>query len=358
MRIVQILPVLAFGDAIGNDARALKGILCDAGYETEIYAESIDPRLPEESGKLLENMPVLNDRDILLYHACTGTPMNYELPKYKGKKVLIYHNITPPFYFHKYAPDVEIIQEDAYAGIRFLSDKIDYCLAVSEFNKSDLRGLGFVCPIDVCPILISFNDYLTEPDPDVLKDAARRDTTNILFVGRVVPNKKHEDIIRGFSCYVRNYNARARLNLVGNYAGMENYYLDLVKYVKCLGIEDKVLFTGHVSFKEILAYYRSAHLFVCMSEHEGFCVPLIESMVFNLPIIAYSSSAVPETLGTGGVLLQNKDPYILAAAMNRTITDHDLRECILYEQKKELSRFRYESVKKQFLNCIQKIINL
>ena len=169
MRIYQLLPVLGYGDAIGSDTLAVRDVISRMGLETDIfYTDRMDRRFPETTAKPLGRMPELRKDDILIYHACTGAPINFELPKYGGKKVMIYHNITPPDFFRDYCPEVAKIQEYAYEGIRFLADKVDYCIADSAYNRQDLIDMGYRCPIDVCPIVIPYGDYDAEPDPAVI----------------------------------------------------------------------------------------------------------------------------------------------------------------------------------------------
>ncbi len=344
MKIVQFLPVIAFGDAVGNDTRAIRKALIEMGYETSIYAEVVDSRLPKGTAKDLSvGMPALENDDIIIYHLSTGAKLNYEIKKYSCRKIMVYHNITPPHFFKGY-------NENAAANCRYgldsmlhLAKQFDYCLADSDFNKRDLINAGYKCPIDVRPILIPFDDYKLSPDKNTV--ARYSDGwTNIIFVGRIVPNKKHEDVIAAFCWYKKHINPKSRLILVGNYIGFEKYYERLEKYVKALELDD-VIFTGHVKFPQILAYYHTADLFLCMSEHEGFCVPLVESMFFNVPIVAYESCAIPDTLGTSGFKLDRKDPVETALVIDRIINDKDLRQNIISQQKKRLEDFSYNKVK-------------
>jgi glycosyltransferase involved in cell wall biosynthesis len=173
----------------------------------------------------------------------------------------------------------------------------------------------------------------------------------VAFVGRIVPNKKFEDIIAAFTLYQRNYDQDAKLFLVGNYGKDDVYYRRLRDYVQELGVKN-VFFTGHISFAEILAYYRIADVFVCMSEHEGFCVPIVESMLFKTPIIAFDAGAVADTLGGGGILLKEKDPLLTAGLIDRVVRDGELREEILKGQRRQLSRFRFERIRDLFLRYL------
>lgn len=356
MRVIQILPSLAYGDAVGNDTIALKKILKDMGYETQIYAEDISPSLIKGGTALYtKRLPKLEDDDVIIYHLAIGSDLNYKLAEYKGKKIIIYHNITPPTFFKEYDYSLQKLTEKGLDGVRFLADKVDYCLADSEFNKCNLREFGYKAPIDVLPIVIPFDDYRKTPSQDIV-DKYRDGRHNIIFTGRVAPNKCHQDIIAAFACYKKIYDNKARLFLVGSYNEKDTYYKKLKRYVELLEVED-IVFTGHIKFEEILAYYAVADVFLCMSEHEGFCVPLVEAMFFEIPIIAYNCAAVPMTLSDGGILIDKKDPVEVAALMSRVISDNNLKELIRKNQKKRLEDFQYEKVAGRFRNYLQEFLN-
>lgn len=346
MRIIQMLPTIAYGDAIGNDTIALKKVLESLGYETGIYAESVVPPLNHKTAVLVEKLPKLTSDDIIIYHLSTGAKLNKRFIEYPAKKIIIYHNVTPPHFFEKNDDFIYGINKWALEDVKYLADKVDYCLADSEFNKRDLRSLGYTCPIDVLPILIPFDDYKKKPDIQIVNKYSDG-KTNIVFTGRLVPNKKQEDIIGAFYYYKKYFDTEARLFLVGSYKPEDIYYRRLVKYVKSLNLKD-VYFTGHIKFNEILAYFQIADVFLCMSEHEGFCVPLVEAMFFNIPIIAYGSTAVPSTLGGSGIIMEDKDPLIVAKMMHLLKTDEILRKKVVYNQKIRLEDFKYDKIKKQF----------
>lgn len=354
-----MVPVLGYGDAIGNDTLAIRDVIRHMGITTDIYyTDRVDKRFPEGTARPVGEMPALQAEDILIYHACTGAPINFELPKYGGRKVMIYHNVTPPAFFRGINSDIEKIQQNALDGFRFLADRIDYCIADSEYNRQDLLGMGYRCPIDVCPIVIPFSDYDAEPDAATMERMRADKHSNLLFVGRITPNKRQEDIIRAFACYRRRYEPGSRLILIGSAGGTENYLESLKAYVRKLGLEDSVIFPGHIRFSEILAYYRTADAFVCMSEHEGFCVPLVEAMYFGVPIVAFNAAAVPDTLGGGGLLLDSKEPAYVAAAIDRVLNDRNLRRYLNSEQAKVLKRFSHEETEKTMSECIRRAMSL
>ena len=340
---------------MGNDTRAIYRILKEEGFDTVIGAEAVDRRIPKDEAAELKDLPKIREEDLVIYHGSTGSKLNFDIAGYPGRKIMIYHNITPPGFFRRYNKEARENMEYGYEGIRYLKDKFAYCIADSEYNKQELRRMGYECPIDVCPILIPFEDYDREPSAKVLKQY-RDGKKNWLFVGRIAPNKKQEDVIRAFYCYQRDYEPESRLFLVGNAGGMETYETRLKNYIHVLGLDEKVIIPGHIPFDETLAYYRLADVFVCMSEHEGFCVPLAEAMHFGVPIAAYGCCAVPDTLGNGGLLLDSKEPEVAAAAANRLITDQALRAAILEGQKEMLQKYAYETVKSRVLDLLKAYI--
>ena len=163
--------------------------------------------------------------------------------------------------------------------------------------------------------------------------------TNVLFVGRVIPNKKIDDLVRSFAFFQKWVRPRSRLLLVGDHRGFERYFDRLQELVSELRV-DEVVFTGHVDDDELYAYYRLADAFLCLSEHEGFCVPLQEAMHFGLPVIAYDAGAVRETLRGGGILLQDKGPEVVAEVLDRVTRGTDLRRAVLASQAKAVAAIR------------------
>lgn len=353
MKVVQMVPTLAYGDAIGNDVFAIDKALKEMGYDADIYAECMDGRLPVNSAKKIKDIPYLNKNDIAILHLSIGSDCNYLFGFLKCKRIVRYHNVTPPNFFENNQKYLEKICRWALESVEFLADKTDYCIADSEFNKLDLIEIGYQCKIDVLPIVIRFSDYEKKPNTNIVKKYQGKDI--ILFAGRIAPNKKQEDVIRVFSIYKKFYNPNAKLILVGSYDPKNIYYRELIEYIKILKVED-VVFTGHIKFEDILAYFHVAKVFLCQSEHEGFCVPLVEAMYFKIPIIAYASTAIPYTLGKGGILVGEKNFKITAGIVDRVMRDEDLRIEILKQQTLRLKDFSYFKIKEQLKISIDNII--
>jgi glycosyltransferase involved in cell wall biosynthesis len=355
MKFVQVAESLAYGDAIANDVVAIDGLLREMGSCGGIFAtnsENIDKRYLHKIAEPLRALPVLDKDDVLLLHHAISNDFCYKVPSLKCKKILIYHNITPPDFFDGLDEGLKNATAKGLVQTRYLHDKVDGCIADSEFNKKNLENMGYKCPIYVCPILVNFEDYAKEPDQKII-EKFDDEYVNIIFVGRISPNKKQEDIIRTFALYKKYYNAKSRLFLVGS-TGLARYAGQLRDYAEVLGLDD-VYITGSVTFADVLAYYRIADVFLCMSEHEGFCVPLLEAMYFDVPIIAYSSSAIPWTLGGCGILLPDKNFLVAAGLINELVTDDDLRKKIVEGQKKRCLEFSYQNTSAQIRHVLENI---
>lgn len=312
-RIIQLVSSLNFGDAVGNEVIAFKRTLQENGYATEIYTNNIHSKIPAGTARFYRDMPPLKADDLVIYHFASECAISKDIKNFPCKVVLRYHNVTPPEFFHGFDANAEKATANGLRQVKEIMPYIDYCLPVSEFNMNDLKKMGYTCPMEVLPILIRFEDYEQEPDAEVVEKYSDG-ITNILFVGRMAPNKKVEDVISSFAYYKEHYDATARLFLVGSYQETDKYYQFLQRHIEKLGVQD-VIFPGHISFKAILAYYKIADVFLCMSEHEGFCVPLVEAMYFSVPIVAYDSSAIASTLNGCGILLDEKDNERVAASI-------------------------------------------
>lgn len=353
MKVVSLLPILAFGDAVGNDALAIYHGLKNAGYECVIAAESIDSRIEDKENILhADDLSFVSEDDLVIYHYSTGHKLNQKFAQLKCKKILRYHNITPPHFFCGYSKNLLLSCMQGYQELLQLRSRIDFCIADSDYNKNELIRMGFSCEIYVVPILIPFEGYQKEPNQDILEKYNDDGYTNFLFTGRISPNKRQEDVIAVFHLYQKLYNPKSRLFLVGKYDGMETYYEKLVRYAENLGIQN-IVFTGQVGFDEVLAYYRLADLFLCMSDHEGFCVPLVEAMNFEIPIVAKAVAAVPETMGKGGMAVSREASLEeFAGVCHKILNNRNLYNTVVMHQKEQLKIFSYIQVKELLLDVV------
>jgi len=356
-KILQITPTLVYGDGVGNDILAINHFLKNKeDITTKVYCENIDTLIPRNVASTIDKLPELNDDDIVIYHLSTGSKLNQFIQGLNGIKILRYHNITPSDWFRGYNIEMELICKRGLEEAKNLSNWPDYCLADSEFNKQDLLNMGYHCPIDVLPIVIPFEDYDDKPTNKIITKY-QDEYVNVLFTGRVAPNKKHEDIIQAFSYYQKYYNPKSRLMLIGSYNGMEKYYYKLLRYAEELKAEN-VFFMGHIKFNDLLAYFTVANVFLCLSEHEGFCIPIVEAMHFGMPIVAYDCCAIGDTLQEGGILLKEKNLLEIAGVINYVIKNKTKLLTVLNEnQQTRLKDMMYENVTEKFWHILEKIIN-
>ena len=350
-RIIQLSSTISRGDAVGNDILAFQEAFVSMGYPSVVYTEFPPRGAGLEMVQSEAQMPVMKPEDIAIYHHATGTDLVKRFAGLPCQKIVVYHNVTPPEFFAPYDKGAAESCKRGLENVGEMRNAVDGCIAVSEFNRRELQKMGYTCPIDICPILLPFRDYSQQPDADTMHRYSDGHT-NIIFVGRVAPNKKFEDVISGFEAYQRLFDPESRLILVGSYDEQGAYFQSLRQLVEKLALKN-IVFTGHIPFSNILAYYRTADVFLCMSEHEGFCVPLIESMYFDVPIVAYASTAIPETLGGSGILLESKEPATVAEAVNRMVWDQEARNQVLEGQRERLKAFSYEQTKGVLAKIIQ-----
>jgi glycosyltransferase involved in cell wall biosynthesis len=331
----QALATLGYGDAIGHEVLGIQRVLQGAGYDSEIFVETADRRLEHLTTDYREMVGRIGPGDVLIHHFSIGSRASRTAYAMPGRMVLVYHNITPPEYFIGVHKDLVKL---CYRGRRELTayrSRVDLALGDSEYNRAELETLGFA-ETGVLPVVPDFA-HLDLPPNEMTASRFDDGWTNVMFVGRVIPNKKFEDLIRTFHVYRTRHNPRSRLLLVGSYSGFERYLAMLHALLAKLGTPD-VHFLGHVSNEELTALYDVADVFLCASEHEGFCVPLIESFYKRVPVLAFASTAVPATMDGGGVLYDTKDPFEVARLLAAVVDDRDLQDAIVSSQDAALGR--------------------
>jgi glycosyltransferase involved in cell wall biosynthesis len=332
-RVHQLLAALSYGDAIGNEAVAIREQLRRAGFESEIFAENVHPKMVGLYRPLWRYPEVSSPDSVCLYHFSIGSASGrliYHLP---DRLVSIYHNITPPEFFLGFHSHLTGLCYHGRRELAAFAPRTELGLGDSEFNRRELEAAGYARTA-VLPIVLDFDRYAGPRSP-VVRRLYADGRTNILFVGRVIPNKKIDDLLRVFAFYKRHFDRRSRLLLVGDYLGHERYLRRLREMVWRLRLEDVVL-AGHVEDDELRAYYSVAHAFLCLSEHEGYCVPLVEAMHFGVPVVAFDAGAVRETLHGGGVLLTSKRPEEVAVLLNELVTSPGLRRALLATQQRAM----------------------
>ncbi len=348
----QVLATLGYGDAIGHEVLGIQRVLRSAGYDSEIFVETADTRLEDLTYDYRDLVDASRPDNLLIHHFSIGSRASrvaYALP---DRMALVYHNITPPEYFVGIHKQLVELCWKGRRELRAYVDRCDLALGDSEFNRQELEALGFPAT-GVLPVVPGFAHLDGAADWRIAGqfDDAR---TNVLFVGRMIPNKRIENLIRIFHAYQRCFNPRSRLLLVGSHGGFEKYLTMLHQLVATLGVSD-VHFSGHVSNEELTAYYETADVFLCASEHEGFCVPLVEAFHMGVPVVAYAATAVPATLDGGGVLYENREPTHVAALVDAVVSDDAIAANVLAAQDAALARLKARDFAGTLLGFVDRI---
>lgn len=337
--IHQLVAGFSRGDAISNEAVVMRNLFRSWGHDSEIFCERkrILPELRSEA-RDLEDLPKLcHGNEVAFLHLSIGSRANELFAALPGRKALLYHNITPPDYFSFVQPSTAFELARGRQQAAALAGVAEVNLADSAYNAAELAAWGYP-PAKVFPLMLDFSRFGGTPDRATLRrfDDGK---TNVLFVGRCAPNKKIEDVISAFACFQKAVEPRSRLILAGSFAGTERYQRLLLTMVRDLKLND-VVFTGSIPMAQLNACYASAHAFLCMSEHEGFCIPLVEALVHRVPVMAYAEAAVPETLGGAGILFKEKSFEAIAEMMGRLVQDTSLRQAVLTRQDARLAAFK------------------
>lgn len=334
-RVHQLVVGASPGDAIYDQALLFRKALRSWGHSSEIYACHIHPSLVNQVPHYSAYRP--QPDDIVIFHYSIGSDLSAFVLELKVPVLMVYHNVTPAHFLDRVSGEMASLVRQGQAELPRFREVVKLALADSEFNRLDLVEAGYRNTA-VVPIVLDEAKYEVPSNEALL--AEHRDGTNVLFVGRIAPNKRQEDVIKVFY-YYHALQPESRLFLVGQAWDPAARYLEWLRsMVDYLGLSDAVKFTGHVPFADMVTYYRLADVFLCMSEHEGFGKPLLESMYFDVPIVAYASTAVPYTLGDAGILVHDRDHALLGELLDVITTDQALRDRLVATQRRRFETYR------------------
>jgi len=357
VRVDQVIPSLASRDAIGVHTLHLRDGLRHVGIDSDIFYGSVTPDVTHEGRPVTELGRSGRDR-WLLYQSSIGSPVYDIFAARTEPKLVNYHNITPAHLLRDWEPAVAYEVALGRTQLARLGPQSRLAVADSAFNESELRALGYG-DTAVVPLLIDMQRKSEEADPAVAARLRQRKATSggadLIFVGKVSPHKAPHDLVKMLAVVRRLYDPAARLHLVGSPLG-ETYEPALRAFVTELGLDDAVNFAGSVSEAELEAYLQASDVFVCASDHEGFCVPLAEAMGHGLPIVAYGVTAVPETVGDAGLLLSDKSPLRFAAAVGRVLDDDTLRAHLTAAGLARAGGFNLPDSQRRFVSLVQQAI--
>jgi L-malate glycosyltransferase len=343
----QFIPVLDPGDAASNHTLQVQLLLHDLGVASDIYTEQTHPTLADRTRPYESH-----GGGPVLYQFAIGSKMADALLGGTGPLALNHHNVTPPEFFERWDPPLVHGTNWGLHQLDQLSARVDLAIAVSEYNAQALRRNGFRSP-RVAPILLDPTLFVRSVDDDRVRALQAGSADRAwLFVGRLVPNKAQHRLIAALAAYRRVFDPTAVLWLVGG-ASSPRYERALRDYVTALGLDDAVEFTGAVGPDELGARYRAAAVFVCASEHEGFCVPVLEAMHSELAVVAVDAAAVAETVGTGGLVVPEHSPLVLAGAVHAVLGDPLRRRALVANGLQRLEQLSLAHAREQFTDAVR-----
>ena len=351
MLVNQWVPAAHRGDAIGDSARRVRDLLREMGHESDIFALTIDDDMRGEVRPF--GVPEATAGALTIFHFALPSPMSAAFSQLPRGRVLQYHNITPSHFFAPYDPGIFRIAALGRQELATLAATTDLALGDSDYNRRELVELGFP-RTGVMPIAIDTARVTDAPPHPALEKMLRGDLTNFLFVGRIAPNKRIEDIVRLAEQFKRYIDAHYRFIFVGRTDAVPRYYAAIRSLIQRYDmLPERFLFPGTVSDWELAAYYRTASVYLSMSEHEGFCVPLLEAMAADVPVLAYASTAVPETLGGAGVLFEPKDMEYAAELLGQLAFDPVMRARVIAGQRRRLADFSDDHLRARLAEIVR-----
>jgi L-malate glycosyltransferase len=337
MIVNQWVPAAHRGDAIGDSARHVRKLLHRLGHESEIYALTIDDDMAADVRPFSDTSS--RRGDLTIFHFALPSEMTAAFASLDGGRILQYHNVTPAAFFALYDASLFRLAALGRQELATLAGSVDLALGDSEYNRRELESLGFG-PTGVFPIAVDTSRITRPVRLPALETILDERFVNFLFVGRIAPNKKIEDHIRLAEYYKRYVDSHYRFIFVGRYDVVPRYYSMIRALMTDFRLlNERFIFTGPVPDEELAVYYRRAAVYISMSEHEGFCVPLLEAMAADVPIMAYAAAAVPDTLGGAGVQLETKNLEYAAELLGSLAFDDDLRAKVIAGQRRRLADF-------------------
>ncbi len=349
MKILQIREYLSYGDGIGNTIMAMDRVISER-YDTVIAVRQCSDEY-ESLARLvrfntLDELDVQGD-DIVIYHFGEWCSLLREFLDIKCKKVLMYQNVTFPHFYAGINDDISLNCSKAQKYVRNSASCFIKALTPSLFSQNELINMGWNSEdVYLLPLPVSL-------EKKNVTEKKKNEERTFLFVGRMVPNKKIEDVIRVFDFYRRNYYKNSYLKLVGGNS-KDIYYRSLCKYIEKNNIKN-VEFTGRVTDEKLEEMYRTSDVYLCMSEHEGFCMPLIEAMGYEIPVVAYNATAVPDTMGDAGVLLDSKDPKYVCEKIDRIFEDDSYRKQLIEGQNRHVDSYIRDDYEKKLFSIIEEV---
>ncbi len=338
MVVNQWVPAAHRGDAIGDSARRVRGLLRGLGHQSDVFAMTMDDDLRGDVLPWTDASAQVGD--LTIFHFALVSPMTAAFARLPRGRVLQYHNVTPAHFFAPYDANIFRLAAVSREDLKTLAGHTDVALGDSEYNRQELEAMGF-SNTGVFPIAIDTARITSAPRLPALEHTLQEDGfLNFLFVGRIVPNKKIEDHIKLAEHYKRYVDESYRFVFVGRTDAVPRYYNAIQALIAQYRMPPgRFLFTGPVPDSDLATYYRVASVYISLSEHEGFCVPLLEAMAADVPVMAFAATAVPDTLGGAGVQFVPKDLEYAAELLGELAYNDTLRAQVIAGQRARLNDF-------------------
>jgi len=346
MIVNQWVPAAHQGDAIGDSARRVRALLRELGHQSDLYAMTIDDDL---RGDVIPWTDAGATRgDLTIFHFALVSPMTAAFARLASGRVLQYHNVTPAHFFAGYDDAIFRLAMLGRDDLKSLVGHTDLAFGDSEYNRQELESLGFT-NTGVFPIAVDTGRITGAPRRPALETVlAEEGWRNFLFVGRIVPNKKIEDHIKLAEHYKRYVDEQYRFIFVGKTDATPRYFAAIQELIERFRMPaGRFIFTGPVPDDDLATYYRMASAYISLSEHEGFCVPLLEAMAADVPVMAYAAAAVPDTLGGAGVQFAPKDLEHAAELLGELAYNDTLRAQVIAGQRRRLADFGDERIRSE-----------
>lgn len=331
-RVCQFSTGFYPGDAITQEMLTFDTYFKEMNWKSEIYSEHIGTAVKSKAIKYSNYKYEKND--IIIYHHSINSALGDFVVQQKAAKILIYHNVTPYHFFEEYDLQFSYFLRRGKEQLLELNQTFIKSYADSEFNKKELEDYGYK-EVEVLPIAYNFNSL---DIPGVNRN--KFEGIKILFVGRITPNKRQEDLIRFAEIYRKYFRTNFQIQIVGYSSPSSKVYMEeLESLVRFWDLEDHIHFSGYVTHPELIGYYRNSNAFLSMSEHEGFCVPILEAMHFKLPVLAYSAGAIPDTMESSGILFKEKNYTLIAETLEEVLRNEKFKKIILMNQNKRIENY-------------------
>lgn len=348
----QFLPSIRKYDGISDETRVIQKYFLEKGINSHIYATSINGRFPNTHKYRRYRY---KKGDIIINHLSVGDEINDFVANQRAKKILIFHNFTPGKFFKNYEELTYKVLDTMAVEIKRAKGKYDVVYADSEFNAKTLEDMGFK-DVQVLPIIYDFDKAKGMPLNKKLEDEIKtKAKVNLLFLGRIAPNKAQIDLVRTFSLYNKYYNKDSRLYLVGNTRSSPAYYRELVYEIEAAKLHDKVIIASDITDQDKNTFYSTCDLLVSMSEHEGFFIPALECLNFGLPMMVYGDTASVETPGNAAIYFKDKDYAVIAEMIDMVIKNKDLRKELIQRGRE---RLEYFNPRKNFEKLMKSVASL